>query len=228
MQILQDLAHILLDFFYTFEYPALFILVLLEEAGIPLPVPGDTLVMLAAARRHEGIWYSATVITLASIAVFAGSSILFELVRRGGRPFVARYGKYIRLNQRRLDGLERWFTRYGSIALIVGRIIPGLRIPITVVAGLSGITYRQYAPRAGVAAVIWSVFFYWLGGFINREIQLVAGVAAGLFDTLSGWTILVLVLIGLLGVGGGTWQVRRVRRRQRAAARQSIQPARES
>jgi hypothetical protein len=61
--------------------------------------------------------------------LFLGSSVLFAVVQRQGRPLLSKYGKYVLLNERRLAQMEAWFARRGRGAVIVGRLIPGCEFP---------------------------------------------------------------------------------------------------
>jgi membrane-associated protein len=219
MRILTTLSHMVLHFYFAHQVAALFTLVLIEEAGIPIPIPGDTLVMLAGARYHKTLGYEVTMLLASSLAVFIGSSLLFFVMRRKGRPLLEKYGKYIRLNRGRLDMLERWFVRRGRLAIILGRLIPGLRIPTTIMAGLADVPYSVYAPTAALAAVIWSLFYFWVGVALLHGWQLISAYAAGLLDDLTGSIVWVWLFV-LLCVSGGTlhvgWRLWRVRARRHA------------
>ncbi|HEU5441205.1 MAG TPA: DedA family protein [Ktedonobacterales bacterium] len=219
-RIIQELAQWLIEFYNAHQLPALFLLVLIEEAGIPIPIPGDTLVMIAGLQRDRGLLYDVTVIGLASLAVFLGSSVLYFVMRRGGRPFLLRFGKYLHLHPERLARVERWFLRRGRVAIVLGRLIPGIRIPTTVFAGLSGMTYSQYAPINAIAALIWSVVYFYLGVLFQEEVRYVLTILAGFLDDLSSPAVILWLLL-ILTIGGGGFHIfRRVRRhRSRAAAR---------
>lgn len=216
MQILGKLAQLLLGFFYQHNFVAVFFLVLIEEAGIPIPVPGDSLVMLAGAKKHKTLGYSAGMILTASVAVFIGCSILYFITRHKGRPLLDRYGKYIHLNEKRLALLERWFARHGRLAIIFGRLIPGLRIPTTVMAGLSDVPYSEFAPTAAIAAVIWSVFYFWIGLIIQREMRYITAVGDALLDDLTGSIVWIWLVIALCLSGGTIHMGRRIHRKRRA------------
>jgi len=218
MRILTNLSRLVLHFYLAHQFSTLFVLVLIEEAGIPIPIPGDTLVMLAGARHHKTLGYDVGILLLSSLAVFIGSSVLYFVMRRNGRPLLAKYGKYIHLNERRLDMLERWFVKRGRLAIVLGRLIPGLRIPTTIMAGLADVPYSVYAPTAALAAVIWSLFYFWLGVALQHGWQLISAYAAGLLDGLTGsivWAWLFILLFvsgGTLHVGRRIWRVRARRR----------------
>jgi membrane protein DedA with SNARE-associated domain len=210
MDIFQEFARYLIHFFNAHKFGGLFFLVFIEEAGIPIPVPGDALVMIAGLARHKTPLYAIQVLALASSAVFLGSSILYFVARSGGRPLITRYGRLLRLNEKRLELLERWFARHGVVAMIAGRLIPGLRIPTTILAGISGMPYTVYAPAAALAAVIWSAFFFFLGALVQHELRYITSIIAGLLDTLTSSVLVLWLLIGLLSLAGGALVTHRV------------------
>src|SRR5258706_9820350 len=86
MQSLSELGRLLFHFLSMHRLSALGILILLEEAGIPIPIPGDTLVMLAGAAPHKTVAYIALTLTISSVAAFIGSPFLFPGGFPGGPP----------------------------------------------------------------------------------------------------------------------------------------------
>lgn len=214
--LIHALTHWVLHQFARQRYGILFSLVLVEEAGVPIPIPGDTLVMIAGGAAHKTLAYDIIIISLSSLAVFLGSSILYVISRRGGRALLLRYGKYVRLHPTRVERVEGWFQRHGVTAIILGRLIPGLRIPTTLMAGLSNVSYRVYAPTSALAAVIWSLFYFVVGAAARREWGLVTAIVSGLLDQLSDYVVVVWIVVISLSLLVGAWQVsRRVRRGRR-------------
>src|SRR5258707_7784217 len=86
MQSLLELGRLLFHFLSPHRLSALGILILLEEAGIPIPIPGDTLVMLAGAAPHKTRGYLALTLTISSVAAFIGSPLPYRAGRPGGPP----------------------------------------------------------------------------------------------------------------------------------------------
>ena len=216
MPLLDKLAHLLLGLFYAHELATLLVAIVIEEAGIPIPIPGDTLVMLAGTQTPHSIGYTLAVVGVSSLAVFLGSSALFAVVQRGGRPLLARYGKYVLLNERRLARMEAWFARRGRSAVILGRLIPGLRIPTTIMAGLSGMAYSEFALSLAIAAVIWSGFYYTLGTVLGKTAPVVLALAADILDDVPPWLLVLCILILLAGasLGAMMWRIRHLRLRR--------------
>ena len=211
MNILGQIAHIVLAFFHAHELPTLFIAILIEEAGIPIPIPGDALVMLAGAEHHAPLLHAFAVIGISSLAVFLGSSLLYLVMRRGGHPLLLKYGKYIHMNERRLARVKVWLEHRGRVAIIVGRLIPGLRIPTTVIAGSSGVAYREYALTAAIAAVVWSSFYYAVGEFLGQTVPIFWAVVANTLDDIPSWLVIAGLLAVALGAAISGWHVRRQR-----------------
>jgi membrane protein DedA with SNARE-associated domain len=196
----------LLALFHAHVLVTLLVAITVEEAGIPIPIPGDTLVMLAGTQHPHTLGYALAVIGVSSLAVVLGSSLLFIVVRRGGRPLLTKYGRYILLDQDRVAHMEAWFDQRGRLAIVLGRLIPGLRIPTTIIAGLSEMPYLEYVLTATVAALIWSTFFFLVGSLLGRTAAL---LWAAFSDELDGMprallALTILILVGALLVGAGT------------------------
>lgn len=217
MTIFHHLTQLLLTFFRHYPLPTILVLLTFEEAGIPLPLPGDTLLVLAGIQHGHDLVFSLGVITVASIAVFIGSTILYFVMQRGGRPLVAKYGKVLHISEKRLNQVESWFVQRGTMGVIAGRLIPGLRIPTTIFAGLSGMPYRQFAVATAIASVIWSVIYLLLGVVVGRSYSLIVSRIVGVLDNIPR---ALLILFAFIFVGLLIGSMLHIRgRRQRAADR---------
>jgi membrane protein DedA with SNARE-associated domain len=117
-----------------------FIVILIEETGIPVPVPGDFLMLGIGVHAREGrvqLWQALLVMELATLI---GASILYVVAARAGRDLVYRYGRFIHLTPTRLDKAERWLTRHGAAAIVAGRLTPGLRMATVIASGVFGVS----------------------------------------------------------------------------------------
>lgn len=190
MPSLSALSQAVLAFVAAHQYGGLFLLLLIEEAGVPLPLPGDTLVMYAGLRSLTGQANAALIILVATVAVMLGSSALYWLARRGGRPALLRYGRFLHLHPERVDRMQRRFLRWGPWAIIFGRLIPGLRTPTSVMAGLFQVPYRVFLPCNALSALLWALFYFYVGAllapawrealtFVQGDIDAAVGIAVG-------------------------------------------------
>src|SRR3954471_12547648 len=159
MEFWDQLTELLLHFLNRYDNLAVALLILMEESGVPLPVPGDAIMILAGIRIGQGemslvlTWVSLFGVTL------VGASILYWLAARGGRPLLYRYGRFLRLTPQRLSHVEKWIQRRGAWAVFFGRLVPGLRVITPMAAGVFGVPYRTFLPAlAGSAALYISAY----------------------------------------------------------------------
>lgn len=164
-----------------------------EEAGIPLPIPGDLILAFAGFRVSLGklSWWDAYMWSV--LGVVAGSSLLYWIFRLGGRPFVYKYGKYILLPPDRVRQLEKWFHDRGKTAILIGRFVPGFRVFISGIAGLVKLNYWLFLAQVLIASSAWILLFL-VGGYYLGERW---GNAA---DILSRYGfVLFVIFIGTIG-----------------------------
>src|SRR3982074_3590709 len=81
---------------------AAFLYLAIEEAGVPIPVPGDFLMLTLGVRAREGGISLGQVIAAREAGTVLGSSLLYLLARRGGRGVVERYGRFIGIGSKQL------------------------------------------------------------------------------------------------------------------------------
>lgn len=140
---------------------ALFLLLLVEEAGVPMPMPGDIVIAFVGYRASMGEMTVIEAAVSVVLAVLLGSTILYTLSRKLGRGLLFRYGRLVHLDEGKLRKIERWIQKRGPVMVLVGRLTPGLRTPTSIMAGVFEIPLHQFLFFAGLSALIWS--FFWLG-----------------------------------------------------------------
>src|SRR5262245_31318570 len=99
MGVLQDLTKVLYIFYQQNELLALFVILIIEEAGVPMPPPGYTLLLVSGAQPGRPFLSGLAVILVASLAVFLGSYFTFSLTRRYGREHLLRYARWLRVKE---------------------------------------------------------------------------------------------------------------------------------
>jgi membrane-associated protein len=176
-------------------------LLYVEESGVPMPVPGDVFVVYLGALSHGSIakWLVAWLAVV--VVAVLGSSNLYVLAHRfGPRLMETRLGALLHVDERRLSRAEEWFRRWGALAVIFGRHIPGFRIPVTVIAGTLRFPYRSFAPSVAVSTALWSAVWLWLGAQY--------GSAVGSFFVRNRWVLIaagIAVVLALAVVVVNAW-----------------------
>ncbi|MSQ33409.1 MAG: DedA family protein [Dehalococcoidia bacterium] len=146
----------------------------LESANIPLP--SEVIMPLSGwllVREAELGWggvllagfYGGLGCTLGSLASYA-------LGAWGGRPFLIRYGKYLLVSHHDLDRADRWFARYGDLAVFLSRLLPVVRTFISLPAGISRVNLPRFIAYTFVGSFIWCLGLatggYYLGANWER------------------------------------------------------------
>src|SRR6478672_9695547 len=132
----MDSAFSLLD---TYGLALLFVVILLKEIGVPVPVPGDLLMVVAGARAATGKLPLWGVLVAAVVAGFIGAYIQYALAKGPGRGFIYKYGRYVGLTPARLDKAAEAIKGRGWVAIALGRALPGLRIGAVAACGLAAV-----------------------------------------------------------------------------------------
>jgi membrane-associated protein len=176
-------------------------LLYIEESGVPLPVPGDVYVTYLGHQARGSNWHLFASWLGVIAVVVAGSTNLYLISRRWGPRLVKhRLGRALHLDEHRMQVAHQWFQRWGVLAMIFGRHVPGFRVPLTVVAATVGFPYRLFVPSVAISTAIWAGVFIILGDRFGRGIAEFLSVHAWLYGvgTLIVVGLVVYVAIGVL------------------------------
>lgn len=186
-------------------------LVAIEEAGLPLPISGDLLIMYSASRAARNP-YAWLMLGLGfEIAVLVGSTFLFFIARRfGTRLLLGRPGRVLGLTPERIGRAEGWFKRWGIWAVIMGRHVPGFRVAVTVVAASFQLGYRVFIIGVAISAAIWVTVFMTLGLLVGTQVAQLLGTHQSTSYVILIAAVLIVSLIVML-------RTTRERRRRPAA-----------
>jgi membrane protein DedA with SNARE-associated domain len=166
---LPGVLHTLEPTLNHYGYLAVLGLVLIEDFGVP--VPGETVLTLAAVYAGAGrlnIWLVAL---LGFCGALLGDNIGFAIGHFGGRPLAERYGRYIFLTPERLDKATRFFDRHGGKIIIVARFIEGLRQANGIIAGISGLRWQRFLLFNAIGAALWVAVWTSVGYFSGNHID---------------------------------------------------------
>ena len=174
----------------------LFAVICAEEAGVPLPVPGDVFIaaagFLSRGAPREFPWVAAVV----TAATVIGASVLFTLSGRLGRPLLLRIGSRFGYTEARNARIEAWLSRRGATAVVVGRLIPGLRIVMTVVAGALHLRRGVFTMGTLLAGLIWATLYFWIGYALGAGYERVArGIPAKDVWPVAGLALVVVLFV---------------------------------
>jgi len=192
------------DFLQHWRYAGLFAVILAEEAGVPLPVPGDLFIAamgFLAGGAPRAYVATAAVVTAATVL---GASILYAISRHAGRRVLVRIARRFGYTEAREARLEAWLARRGAAAVVLGRLVPGLRIVMTVVAGILRLRRATFVTGTFFAGLVWATIYFWIGCALGAGYERLGGRA--LASEAWPWVVALACAASVLGLW---WRSRR-------------------
>ena len=142
-------------------YLGIVALMAIESACIPLP--SEIIMPFSGYLVSTGRFDLWLVATAGAIGCNVGSVLGYEAGKRGGRPFVERWGAYVLLNMEHLAQAERFFARWGSITVLVCRLLPFIRSFIAFPAGVARMPLVRFHIYTFVGSWPWCFGLAWVG-----------------------------------------------------------------
>jgi membrane protein DedA with SNARE-associated domain len=142
-------------------YPAVILLMAIQSACIP--IPSEVIMPLAGDALAHSQWDLILLATVASLASNLGSIPAYWVGARGGRPMVERYGSFLLLSRRDLDLVDRFFSRFGSITVLIGRMLPIVRTFIAFPAGVAKMNQLRFHIYTFIGSWPWCYALAYVG-----------------------------------------------------------------
>ena len=142
-------------------YLGIVLLMGIESACIPLP--SEIIMPFSGYLVSTGRFDLWLVATAGAIGCNLGSIVGYEVGKRGGRAFVARWGRYVLLNMEHLSQAERFFARWGSITVLICRLLPFVRSFIAFPAGVARMPLVRFHIYTFVGSWPWCFALAWVG-----------------------------------------------------------------
>jgi len=188
----------------------------LEESGIPMPVPSEVSVGYLGQRVDGDLLELVAAWLGLTALIVLGSTNLFAASRRFGPKLVSgRIGAALHLTPSAIARAQRWFDRWGPLAIALSRYIPGLRWGMAVACGTLGVRYRTFWVSTAISALVWAGIFLTMGFTV--------GDAVGRVIAEHAWVGLLLPLPAVAVVTAGV--ARLVVIRGRATNSPSVSPS---
>jgi membrane protein DedA with SNARE-associated domain len=143
------------------KYAVMFVLMAVQSACIP--IPSEVIMPFAGAALAHGQMDLIVLATLASLASNLGSIPAYWVGAKGGRPMVERYGSWLLLSRHDLDRVDHFFARFGSIAVLVGRMLPIVRTFIAFPAGVAKMNQVKFHVYTFVGSWPWCYALAYIG-----------------------------------------------------------------
>jgi membrane protein DedA with SNARE-associated domain len=152
------------------SFIAILLAVLLEELGVPMPIPTDLLIIFAGIKANSVPSEILRWFVLLNIASAIGASGLYWIIRWGGRPLIDRYGRYVHMGPKQVERAERLLARGGWWSIAIGRAIPGLRYLAVIASGLLKVSFPRFVTAHIAGSSVYIALFLVLGSLFGETV----------------------------------------------------------
>jgi len=178
-------------------YAGITLLMAIESACIPLP--SELIMPFAGYLVYEGTMKLFWVATAGAIGCNLGSLVAYEI----GYPLVEKYGRWILLSRRELDWADRFFLRWGYLAVFIARLLPVIRTFIALPAGIARMPRGRFHLYTFIGSWPWCFALAWFGMKLGENWRSL-GKYFHQFDVVIG----ALLAIGIIWFVWSHWQNR--------------------
>jgi membrane protein DedA with SNARE-associated domain len=207
-KILAPVAAFIITVISAGGYGGIALLMAIESACIPLP--SEIIMPFAGYLVSTGELNLLWVATAGAIGCNLGSIPAYALGKYGGRPAVERFGKYVLMNMHDLELAERFFARFGPVAVLICRLLPLVRSFIAFPAGVARMRQLPFHIYTFIGSWPWCFALAWVGMKLGEHWHTDPRVGRVL-HSLDG----VIVVVILAGVGYYVWHRLRGHKRER-------------
>ena len=205
---LEWLEHLIAGSLADYGYLAVFVLMVLESACIP--IPSEVTMVFGGFLVSRGELDFFWVAMLGTIANLVGSWLAYWVGLRGGRPLIERWGRYIFLRKHEIDRAEAWFDDHGEAAVFVSRLLPVVRTFISLPAGVARMPFGKFTLYTFLGCLPWTFALTWAGVLLGDNWESVLR-----YGTPISWAI-AIALVALVA----WWLFKRYRAKRAEEERQ--------
>jgi len=170
---------------------------------VGLPVPDETLLLFCGYLISKGNMRPLPAWACAVGGSWCGISLSYTIGRTLGLGFVHRFGKYVHLNDEKIDKVHRWFDRIGHWALLFGYYIAGVRHITAILAGTSRLRFVSFIAYAWTGGILWVTTFLTLGYYLGENWQRIG-------EVIHQYILYVSIVVVVVAAGYYFWKRRKM------------------
>ena len=167
--LINDIVNSVTNLIIHFGYIGIFTAALAETL-FPI-IPSELIFPLAGyvvQSQNLGIGEAIMFGFIGSLGSTIGAIIIYFLSLKVGRKVILKIGKYILINENKLHKSEKWFQKYGKVAVLLGRLAPGIRELISVPAGLAKMNLFSFILFTFIGSFLWSLSLTMIGFYLGE------------------------------------------------------------
>ncbi len=170
-------------------YAGVALLMAIESACVPLP--SEIIAPFAGFLVNGGRFNLFWVAIAGGLGSSVGSVLMYWIGMKGGRPLVEKYGKYILISHHDIKKADVFFAKYGSMATLIGRILPVIRTFISLPAGIERVPFKKFLLFSFLGSFVWTYFLAYIGYKLGENWE-------SLHSRFQKFDIVIVVVIVIL------------------------------
>ena len=180
----------------TYGYAAIFLLMLLESACIP--VPSELIMTFGGALAAGAV--PGTTLNLAGVIIagvagnVAGSYVAWAAGRYGGQAALRRWGQRLHVREHELDRASQWFDRYGPRAVLIGRLLPVIRTFISLPAGIADMDPVRFGIYTTIGCIPWTAALAYAGYAVGANWESIVNAFKGPTYIIAAVVVIALAI----------------------------------
>ena len=192
--ILEALSSFILFIIKTCGYAGIFLLMTLQSFNIP--IPSEVTMPFSGFLVSRGVFNFWAVVLFGALGNLLGGFLSYRFAEafiKNGLREKYKFLKFL-INENNLETAERWFKKYGSVSVFIGRMVPVVSTFISFAAGLSKMNRTLFLVFTFFGSALWSLGLTWIGYVLGQN-WIVLGAYFRKFDYLILGIILIVVVV---------------------------------
>jgi len=193
--VIDNIINSVTNLIYNLGYFGIFTAALIETL-FPI-IPSELIFPLAGYVVYSqslGIEYVIMYGFVGSVGSTLGAIIIYFIALKVGRRIILKVGKYILISESKLEKAEVWFEKYGKVAVLLGRLAPGVRELISIPAGLSRMNFLEFLGFTFIGSFLWSLSLTMIGYYLGNAWDKFSQESSHAFHIITLIIIISLVL----------------------------------
>jgi len=193
---LHDLVQRLVDWYQlslqSGGYGYIVFLMALESSVVPIPseviIPPAVLLVMG----HKANMTIMGIVLAGALGSWIGATVMYWVSRIAGRPVVMAYGSYFMMPPEKIERAERWSDRFGSMGILVARVLPVIRHLIGIPAGVMKMDFLKYTIFTVIGSTFWCGVLAYISTVAGNDAKLMHGE----IREITIWATAVAVALG--------------------------------
>jgi membrane protein DedA with SNARE-associated domain len=197
--IISGIVDSLTGFIAQYGYPAVFAAAFLEV--IFPPIPSEVIFPLVGFTAYSeglGLGNALGMATVGAAGSTLGAVLIYFIAMKAGRAAILKFGKHVRIGEAELAKAEKWFEKYGAVAVFTGRMVPGIREIISIPAGIGGMRMPKFVVFTFFGSLVWCVALTLVGYYLGEAWSSFSEELSSVFSVIG--IAVVAAIVAIIGV----------------------------